>query len=362
MLPCVGDRIVNINNIPGDSLSAREAMRILETSSESVVLDVWRQSSPLNSAGSSPTPTSTGVNSPLPEAISASSPKSKSDTLAVRSSSWDCAGEGGRGAGSSKNLRSSGSQTDSLDSPGPSPRKALRNTEQEKVRHSVPMLDKAKEKVEKILRSRHRSQEREKEAEEKKDKHDGGVEESGGQLPPRGVGSGFEPGVNSSNSGGSKSQHKPVEDCSTQVNLPSTENVIAEFPNNTVYAQVGGASNPSPHGQPLAPPPPDLLSRVPKSPRKRELELDSNSGTWPKSRGQGQSSSGPPTVVFPPGHKPFKDRPSIRDVFYASPDVLGGGASLYEQRTVSTGPTIHHSSQNSDSSIKYPNTGFPPPP
>ncbi|CAL1527985.1 unnamed protein product [Lymnaea stagnalis] len=302
MLPCVGDRIISINNTSAEGLSARDAMRILETSTDSLVLDVWRQKSPLSSAGSSPTPTSTGINSPLPEGIAVSCSMSKSDTLAIRSSSWETPSDASRSVEGIKILQSSGSQTDSLDSPGPSPRKALRSQENDKVRHSLPMLDRAKEKVENFFKSRHKSQEREKEQEDKKDKVDDGLHEQG------------------------KSLHKLVEDCSTQVNLQSTENVIAEFPNNTVYTQLNNHSNANSENRPS------------RSSRKGELDFDSNSGTWPKTRGQQISNtSGPPTVIFAPGHKPFKERPSIKDVFTINPDNC---------------PSSHHNSQTLDSN-KY---------
>ena len=300
-------------------------MRILETSTEAVVLDVWRQTSPINSAGSSPTPTS--ISSPLPEAISVTSSKSKSETLAVRSSSWETPSDTSHSAESSKNLRTSGSQTDSLDSPGPSPRKKL-----DGHNHVNPtrMLDKAKERMEKILRPRNRSNEREKDS-DKKDRLESQRHSS------------YE----------MKSIHKPVEDCGTQVNLPTTENVIAEFTNNTMFTKV-------PTSPQAAVAPQDSISRIPKSPRKRELEVDSNSGTWPKTRGgqQGSGSAGPPTIGFLSGHKPVKERPSIRDVFYGNSDSPKSRDHGYE-RTISE--TVHHTSQNSDSSIKYPGSGFTPP-
>ncbi|KAK3761794.1 hypothetical protein RRG08_010119 [Elysia crispata] len=335
MLPCVGDRIININNIPADSLSSRDAMHILESSSDSLVLDLWRQTSPLNSAGSSPTPTSTGVSSPLLQdagagasaSVSSSMMMSKSDTMVSRRSSWvaeEIAGPDscdGNGEGNSKNLRSSGSQTDSLDSPRPSPRKDhsggshlghQNNSHDNKVRHSMPMLDKAKVTVEKIFsRSRHKSQE-----EKSKEKEGIGVQNKQQQEQNR----------------------KVVEDCATQVNISHTENVIAEFPNNSaaIYTHASeGANN----------------NNQLKSSRKREMEVDSNSGTWPKTRSQHTpSTSGPPTVIVLPGHKTLKARPSIREVFYGPPSPE---ASSY-------GVTVHHSAQNSDSSIKHLNTSSYP--
>lgn len=308
-----------------EGLTPSKAMKILESATDCLVLDVWRQASPFSSAGSSPTPTSTGINSPLPEGIAVSSSMSKSDTLAVRSSSWETPSDASRSAGSSKNLRSSGSQTDSLDSPGPSPRKALRNQEHDKVRHSLPMLDKAKEKVEKIFKSRNKSQEREKESEEKKD---------------------FE-SSHSSQYVGKSSQAKGVEDCGTQVNLLNSDKIDADEFTNTSFNNVrSGGNNNNPLSQEI---------RSSKSNRKHELELDINSGTWPKTRNpQIQNSTEPPSYMFATGHKPSKERPSIKDLFNNSPD------SNSSSRTLTSGTGIHHSAQNSDSSIKYTSHGFPP--
>ena len=331
-------------------------MHILDSSSDSLVLDLWRQTSPLNSAGSSPTPTSTGISSPLlheggagaSASVSSGMMMSKSDTMvgnhSVNTSSWGAVGGAGADSGDasaergSKNLRSSGSQTDSLDSPGPSPRKDVNNDDHQssnqdsKVRHSMPMLDKAKVTVEKIFnRSRHKSQE-----EKSKDKE--GV-----------VGGGLH----------SKQHMKVAEDCGTQVNLSQTEKVIAEFPNNPAASY--GINN----------------DRSSKSSRKREIEVDSNNGTWPKTRSQHPpSTSGPPTVIAPPGHKTLKARPSIKEVFYgpASAVTSSHGVTVHHSaqnsdssvkypspEASSHGVTIHHSAQNSDSSIKYPNAPSYPP-
>ncbi|XP_059176195.1 disks large homolog 5-like isoform X2 [Physella acuta] len=266
VLPCIGDRIIHINKMPAESLSARDAMRILESSTDPLVLEVWRQASPLSSAGSSPTPTCTGINSPLPDGSSIS----KSDSLAMQGCSWETAChvnlEG------SKNLRSSGSQTDSLDSPG--------KQEQEKTRHSLPMLDRAKEKVENFFRPRPKSQERE----------------------------------------------LVEEDCGTQINLRSTESVIAQFPDSTARA--------------------DMTSS--KSPRK-ELDFETNSGTWPKTRGQQMDSTCVhPTVICAPGHKPVKERPSIRDVFYGGPDFhrpVSSSGHHHDYQSSAFSPTMSSNSQ-----------------
>ncbi|KAK0049149.1 disks large 5-like isoform X1 [Biomphalaria pfeifferi] len=312
MLPCIGDRIISINNTPTDGLSAIEAMRILETSTDSLILDVMRQKSPLSSAGSSPTPTFIGINSPLSENIAGSNSISKSDTLAVRSSSWETPSDTSRSVEGSKIVRSSGSQTDSLDSPGPSPRKAMRSQEHDKVRHSLPMLDRAKEKVENFFKSRHKSHE--KELGEKKDKDD----EDSHVVHDHG-----------------KSLHKLAEDSSARIHLHSSENVIAEFPNNSASSNVSNHTAPTSENRPSRPS------------RKSELDFDSNSGTWPKTRGQQiQNSSGPPTVIFAPGHRPVKERPSIKEVFYINPD-----SPSYNASSNPNAPSLD--------TVKPSNNGFP---
>ncbi|GFR82371.1 disks large homolog 5-like [Elysia marginata] len=337
MLPFVGDRIINVNNIPADSLSARDVMHILDSSSDSLVLDLWRQTSPLSSAGSSPTPTSTGVGSPLHDggsgasvSVGSSGILSKPEAAGGQHGSglalWGPGGHigavGGDGSGerSSKDLRCSGSQTDSLDSPGPSLRKDSgnschldnqNNNQDNKVRHSMPMLDKAKVTVEKIFsRSRHKSQE-----EKSKDK----------ETLTRVMGQDKQQ---------EEQNRKIVEDCATQVNLSHTENVIAEFPNSSaaVFTQASGNAN---------------NDEQFKFSRKREIEVDINSGTWPKTRSQHTPPvSVPPTIMAPTGHKSLKARPSIKDVFYGT----------FNPETSSYEDAVHHNAQNSHLSIKYPDS------
>lgn len=277
-------------------MTAHDAMRILETSTDSLVLDVWRQASPLSSAGSSPTPISLGTGTQMHDSTSVSSSMSKSDTLAVHSNSFDTSGYMDRGTDNSKNLRSSGSQTDSLDSPGPSPCKNLRNQESDKGKHSLPMLDKAIIKVERIFRTRHKTQDRSKDSEDKKDFDDDQLHGS------------QEPG---------KSLHKLVGDCGTQVSLSCTDKNVAEFPGSIKYMSKidDGNSDVS-------------INQESSKTCKRDWELDSNSGTWPKTRVHpGQSTSGPPPFIFSPGYRPNRDRPSIRNIFYGSSE-----SSTYETK------------------------------
>lgn len=56
---------LQINHQSTEGLTAREAMKLLDSASQPVVLDVGRQTSPVSSAGSSPTPTIASVLSPL---------------------------------------------------------------------------------------------------------------------------------------------------------------------------------------------------------------------------------------------------------------------------------------------------------
>lgn len=340
-----------INNMSVEGMTTSKAMKILESTTDCLVLDVWRQASPFSSAGSSPTPILAGINSPLPEGIAVSSTMSKSDTLAVRSSSWETPSDASRSAGSSKNLRSSGSQTDSLDSPGPSPRKALRNQEpSDKVRHSLPMLDKAKEKVEKIFKSRNKSQERDKESEEKKDYNISHSSSSSTHY--------------TGNQQNQNQQHKGVEDCGTQVNLLDVDD--KEFSTNS-YTSTSGRTGNSTHAtiskanNTVADNLLSMESQASKAARKRELEFDMNSGTWPKVRNpQCPNPVEPPTYIFATGHKPPKERPSVKDLFDNSPDLNSSSRTLTMAGAGAGGGNIHHSSQNSDSSVKYatPTHGF----
>ncbi|KAK7112713.1 hypothetical protein V1264_012124 [Littorina saxatilis] len=329
MLPTYGDRIIRINHQETEKMTAQEAVKLMEKGSQSVVLDVLRQASPLSSTGSSPTPTTVSVLTPLAEHLSPgqSTAMSKSDTLATHGSLWDStSGDSARsGGGSSKNLRSSGSQTDSLDSPGPSPPKSQRN--HDLVRHSMPVLDKAKEiVVEKLFRARHKSQDR-----------DRGVDRQSSRDEVH------EKGRSKDRGRGERNHGEVMEDSNqpskvsivTQTPVKGVDDVIAEF-SSSAFSRTS----------------PDCKSR------KREYEVDSNSGTWPKSRsGPVVSSSNVSTVAF----MPHKARPSVlRDPFFFQAPLPpqqhehsgdgGGGLGFVERDSVC------HSQQNSDcsSSGKFP--------
>ena len=291
-------------------MSAHEAMKILEKSNHPIHLDIWRQASPINSAGSSPTPTNQSSMSPLSDQPRVLSGMSKSDTIPQRGTMWDTSidsSNGVGGGGSNKNLRSHGSQTDSLDSPGPSPRKGAprhqpHHHDMEKVRHSVHVLDKAIEKVEKIFRPRPKSQDRN-----------------------------LEYCLTSASKSGSKTSNS----CASRTALANekTENVIAEF--DAVLKRDDHSKE----------------GRSSKG-RKRELEQESNSGTWPKSRNQQlMTFSGPATVIMRPSQHRIKERPSIRSSPFFDPPT-----ELFLHHDHDKSPQVKHISQNSDSSVKYNST------
>lgn len=283
-------------------------MRILETSTDSLVLDVWRQTSPFSSAGSSPTPISVNACSPLHNGESVSNNMSKSDTLAVHHNSWDSPGYASQGTDSSKIVHSSGSQTDSLDNHVLNPCKSLHSHEPDKVRHSLPMLDKAKEKVERIFRVRHKSQDRDKDSTVKLETDNERYKKCQEQ---------------------DKSLFKPFDDFGTQINLSSSENVIAEFPSKGQYVHTADSIFSTAC----------IISNSKSSKtHKRDWELDSNCGTWPKTRcQQSHIISGSPANVFTPGHKSQRDQPNIRDIFYGNterpPYKKGSVSELVPYRT-----------------------------
>ncbi|XP_076459748.1 disks large homolog 5-like [Babylonia areolata] len=323
LLPSFGDQIISINHQSTENLTVQEALDLLEKSSQPVAVGILRQSSPLSSTGSSPTPTSVSVLSPLTEQLSPtqSAVMSKSDTLAAHTSLWgdSTSGDSARSGGdSSKNLRSSGSQTDSLDSPGPSPPKSLRNHDHDKVRHSMPVLDKAKEiVVETLFRSRNKSQDRERNSDKQYSKDDMVEHRSSKDKARR--------------RDVAEEMKRPVS-----VMVPSVahgvDDVLVEFPSPIFSRASPNTDNKS---------------------RKREYEADSNNGTWPKSRsGVLISGNVPSTVTLASA----KERPSIQDPLIFQPpsqqrknSVEGGGGFALEHGGV------RHSPQNSTtSSVKYP--------
>ncbi|XP_060579959.1 disks large homolog 5-like isoform X2 [Ruditapes philippinarum] len=145
----VGDRIMSVNGRSVENMSPEDLQKVLyQCGGETIMLDVWRQTTPLSSAGSSPVPIVANVQEQL-----LSSPL-KSDS----SKRWESTSESSKG--SIKNIKSSGSQTDSLDSPGmprrPKDRKHSDKDLDNKGRHSVHIL----ETVNKFFRPRHKSSER----------------------------------------------------------------------------------------------------------------------------------------------------------------------------------------------------------
>ncbi|KAL4239354.1 Disks large 5 [Mactra antiquata] len=150
----VGDRIMSVNGRSVENMSPEDLQKVLyQCGGDTIMLDVWRQTTPLSSAGSSPIPIVTSVQ----EQILSNSPM-KSDS----SKRWESTSESSKG--SLKNIKSSGSQTDSLDSPGvPRRNKDRKHSDKDmdhKGRHSGHIYDKALETVNKIFRPRHKSSER----------------------------------------------------------------------------------------------------------------------------------------------------------------------------------------------------------
>lgn len=134
-------------------MSPEDLQKVLyQCGGETIILDVWRQTTPLSSAGSSPIPTVACVQEHLFTSPLKSDPSKR----------WESTSESSKG--SMKNIKSSGSQTDSLDSPGTTRRqKDRKHSEKDlesKGRHSVHIYDKALETVNKIFRPRHKSSER----------------------------------------------------------------------------------------------------------------------------------------------------------------------------------------------------------
>ena len=250
-------------------MTAREAMRILESSSEPVSLHVLRQVSPVHSAGSSPTPTSQSAMSPLSDHSYHSNQRSHSDTIAHPSFILDDSMS--YTPGGNKTSRSLCSQTDSIDSSVPSSRK---NRERQ---HGF-------KEVFKVL-FRHRPS------------HDSQLD-----IDERGGSSYI------SNS-----------------NLGMQENVIVEFD------PVSNRKD----------------ERNKSKQRKREVEIESNSGTWPKSSHQMRPSflNANNTVIIRPQPK---ERPILRPDSYIEPP-------FYDRLEKFDSPGRHHS-QNSDPSIKYGQT------
>lgn len=133
---------------------------MLSDSGDCLIIDVWRQVSPVNSPGSSPTPVIHSVMPHLSEQVLVTSPVISPDKVDMRRPLWtpDTSEDS---KNSNKNLKTSGSQTDSLDSPGTTPKHSrnnkIHNAKDYESKSKVHILDLAKDKfIDKFL-SRHKS-------------------------------------------------------------------------------------------------------------------------------------------------------------------------------------------------------------
>ncbi|XP_021371465.1 disks large homolog 5-like, partial [Mizuhopecten yessoensis] len=287
-----GDRIVGVNGKSVESLSAKELMRLLDDCRDSCVMEIWRQTSPLgiNSAGSSPIPVPLTSLSHLSEQISHRLTKPESPPLKPQSM-WDGNITSDSGKSSTK-MRSSGSQTDSLDSPGPPSRHKDKRYQERDLdkpnRHSV--LEKIK-----MFKHRHKSQERN--------------EVDDGTLKQQDL----------------MSQSVYVNTCR------SPDDIIGEFD-----MPLAGTSM---HEKLTANKPENKTSR------KRELESE-NSGTWPKCcRVYPTASNG--TVMFPQRRH---ERPTLEALI--NPErLVPKTPPTPPERTGASYVAVRHSPQSSDSTL-----------
>lgn len=272
-----------------ENMSPEDLQKVLyQCGGDTIMLDVWRQTTPLSSAGSSPVPIVANVQ----EHLLNISPM-KSDT----SKGWEVTSESSKG--SLKNIKSSGSQTDSLDSPGIIRRnKDRKHSDKDldhKGRHSGHIYDKALETVNKIFRPRHKSSER--------------SETDKGTLTlsrPRTM----------------------IEDSS------ECGDVVGEFSFPQHQRDNSGSSN---------------TNR--SSGRSRELDLEiSGTGTWPKrTKNTNPGSNG--TVI----QKYHPKRPTIDAVINHPGETIPTARvpPLPPERNVSSFAAARHTPQNSDSTITY---------
>ncbi|XP_060084116.1 disks large homolog 5-like [Ylistrum balloti] len=292
-----GDRIVGVNGKSVESLSAKELMRLLDDCRDPVVMEIWRQTSPLgiNSAGSSPVPVPLTTLSHLSEQMPHRVTKPESPTLKPQSM-WDGNTTSDSGKSSTK-MRSSGSQTDSLDSPGPPSRhkdKRYQERDPDKPnRHSV--LEKIK-----MFKQRHKSQER--------------SEVDDGTLKQQDL--------------MSQSAHVNSSNC--------PEDVIGEF----AMPLSGTSVHEKVHTN----------KPVNKTTRKRELESE-NSGTWPKCcRVYPNATNG--TVMFPSPQRRH-ERPTLDVLINPPPEkrLVPKTPPTPPERTGASFVAVRHSPQSSDSTL-----------
>ncbi|XP_053393187.1 disks large homolog 5-like isoform X2 [Mercenaria mercenaria] len=289
----VGDRIMSVNGRSVENMSPEDLQKVLyQCGGETIMLDVWRQTTPLSSAGSSPVPIVASMQEQL-----LSSPL-KSDS----SKRWESTSESSKG--SMKNIKSSGSQTDSLDSPGiPRRHKDRKHSEKDldgKGRHSVHIYDKALETVNKFFRPRHKSSER------------------------------------SDNDKGTLTLSRPqtmIEDSGG----------LAEFSFPTHQRDNSGSSN---------------TNR--SSGRSREYDPEmSGTGTWPKCMKISNTANNGTVVQIQKNHH---KRPTIDAVINHSGENIPTARvpPLPPERNASSFVAARHTPQNSDSTITY--SSHPPSP
>ncbi|KAH3871821.1 hypothetical protein DPMN_035036, partial [Dreissena polymorpha] len=292
----VGDRIISVNGRSVENMSPEDLQKTLfQCGGDTILLDVWRQTTPLSSAGSSPIP----LGAPLQEPLLC--PSSKSDP----SKRWDSASEGSKG--SLRNIKSSGSQTDSLDSPSVmrrgKERKQSDKDSDHKARHSVHIFDKALETVDKIFKSRNKSTER--------------IEIDKGTLTPS----------------------RPRTMIENSVDI-----VEFAFPMHT-RENSNASSTTRNSGRPNE----EVLENV-------DQEM-SNTGTWPKCyRFSNATVNG--TVIQT--QKNHHKRPSIEAVIDRTGDQGFRVPPLPPERKNSSFVAARHTPQNSDSTITY--SSHPPSP
>ena len=287
---------LQVNSRSVENMSPEDLMKVLyQCSNDTIVLEVWRQMTPINSPGSSPIPSGqcSSSMSSVPDHIF--SPASKNDR---NMHGWESNSESGKGG--AKNIKTSGSQTDSLDSPVTSrrDRKSRGSKEMEnKGRHSVHILDKALETVDKIFRPRHKSTER---SEEEKAMF---------------------------------ISHRPMTIIDTR------EDVVNEFAFPTHKKENSSSSR--------------------GSGCKRELESElSGTGTWPKCVRMSTPSTNGTVVQTQKGPR----RPTLDAVINQETETnsLSVIPPQPPDRTMSSYVAVRHTPQNSDSTITY--NSHPPSP
>ena len=288
-----------------ENMTPEDLLKLLyQCGGDTLMLDVWRQNSPLNSAGSSPIPSGTCALPNIPDNLVSSPLKTDS-----RRNIWESVSNSSKG--SMKNIKTSGSQTDSLDSPGlPRRHKDRKNSDKDldhKGRHSVHLFDKAMLKVDKMFRQRHKSQEREREQEEK-------IMLS---VRPRTM-------------------------------IETDEDVLGEF-DFPAHPREISRDIPSSSNRPTI--------NVPSS-HNSDLDTDiSGTGTWPKCvRVTNPANMG--TIVLPQHQKNHQKRPTLDAVI--NPIPVQKVPPLPPERNESSFVAVRHTPQNSDSTITY--NSHPPSP